>query len=80
MANEGRLTKPWLVAAWPGMGHVAVSAGYYLMAKLGMHLLTEFPAQELFDVELRRGQRRDHPHQPPAQQPVLRLERPARPS
>src|SRR3954454_16803024 len=50
MANEGRLTKPWLVAAWPGMGHVAVSAGYYLMAKLGMHLLAEFPAQELFDV------------------------------
>jgi hypothetical protein len=33
------------------MGHVAVSAGYYLMAKLGMHLLAELPAQELFDVE-----------------------------
>lgn len=51
MADEGKLTKPWLVAAWPGMGHVAVSAGYYLMAKLGMHLLTELPAQELFDVD-----------------------------
>jgi proteasome assembly chaperone (PAC2) family protein len=51
MPDEGRLTKPWLVAAWPGMGHVAVSAGYYLMAKLGMHLLADFPAQELFDVE-----------------------------
>jgi proteasome assembly chaperone (PAC2) family protein len=45
------LTKPWLVAVWPGMGHVAIGAGYYLMAKLGMHLLAEFSAQELFEVE-----------------------------
>ncbi len=51
MANEVRLNKPWLVAVWPGMGHVAISAGYYLVAKLGMHILTEFPAHELFDVE-----------------------------
>jgi proteasome assembly chaperone (PAC2) family protein len=51
MPDGERLNKPWLVAAWPGMGHVAVSAGYYLMAKLGMHLLAELPAQELFDVE-----------------------------
>ena len=27
------------------------SAGFYLMAKLGMHLLADFPAQELFDVD-----------------------------
>jgi proteasome assembly chaperone (PAC2) family protein len=33
------------------MGQVAISAGYYLMAKLGMHLMAEVPAQELFDVE-----------------------------
>ena len=33
------------------MGHVAISAGYYLMAKLGMHLLVEFRPDELFDVE-----------------------------
>src|SRR3974390_1049946 len=51
MAEEMKLNKPWLVAVWPGMGHVAVSAGYYLMAKLGMHLVAELPAQELFDVE-----------------------------
>jgi proteasome assembly chaperone (PAC2) family protein len=51
MPDEGRLKEPWLVAAWPGMGHVAVSAGYYLMAKPGMHLLAELPAQEQFDVE-----------------------------
>jgi uncharacterized protein len=51
MADELPLTKPWLVAVWPGMGHVAISAGYYLMAKLGMYTLAEFAAQGLFDVE-----------------------------
>jgi proteasome assembly chaperone (PAC2) family protein len=51
MATVIVLNKPWLVAVWPGMGHVAISAGYYLVAKLGMHILTEFPAHELFDVE-----------------------------
>ena len=51
MANEVKLNKPWLVAVWPGMGNVAITAGYYLMAKLGMHILAEFPAHELFDVD-----------------------------
>lgn len=51
MPDEPTLNKPWLVAVWPGMGHVAISAGYYLMAKLGMHLLAEFSATDLFDVE-----------------------------
>jgi proteasome assembly chaperone (PAC2) family protein len=51
MAKEIKLHNPWLIAVWPGMGHVAISAGYYLMAKLGMHILSEFPAHELFDVE-----------------------------
>jgi uncharacterized protein len=51
MPEELKINKPWLVAVWPGMGHVAISAGYYLMAKLGMHMLAEFAAQELFDVE-----------------------------
>ena len=51
MAGELKLNKPWLVAVWPGMGHVAISAGYYLVAKLGMHILAEFSAHELFDVE-----------------------------
>src|SRR5262249_47403509 len=38
--------------AWNGgMGQVAISAGYYLVTKLGMHILAEFSAQELFDVE-----------------------------
>jgi hypothetical protein len=51
MSDELKLNKPWLVAVWPGMGHVAISAGYYLMAKLEMHLLAEFSARELFDVD-----------------------------
>src|SRR5436853_2247782 len=51
MPEEPQLMQPWLVAVWPGMGHVAVSAGYYLMAKLGMHGLAEFSPRELFDVD-----------------------------
>jgi proteasome assembly chaperone (PAC2) family protein len=51
MAGEIKLNRPWLVAVWPGMGHVAISAGYFLVAKLGMHILAEFSAHELFDVE-----------------------------
>ena len=51
MNEQVKLNKPWMVAVWPGMGHVAMSAGYYLMAKLEMHLLAEFRALELFDVE-----------------------------
>ena len=51
MTDTTKLHHPWLVAVWPGMGQVAISAGYYLMAKLGMHLLAEFSARELFDVD-----------------------------
>lgn len=51
MPDNLKLNNPWLVAAWPGMGHVSISAGYYLMAKLGMHLLAEFSARDLFDVD-----------------------------
>jgi proteasome assembly chaperone (PAC2) family protein len=46
-----RLHDPWLVAVWPGMGTVAMGAGYYLMAKLGMHFWEELPARDLFDVD-----------------------------
>lgn len=51
MAVDEKLKDPWLLAVWPGMGGVAISAGYYLMAKLGMHLLVEFPATEFFEPE-----------------------------
>lgn len=46
-----KLNNPWLVAVWPGMGNVAVSAGYYLMAKMNMHLLAEFSPREHFELE-----------------------------
>jgi proteasome assembly chaperone (PAC2) family protein len=51
MPNEIQLNRPWLVAVWPGMGHVAVSAGFYLMAKLGMHQFAELSSHELFEVD-----------------------------
>jgi proteasome assembly chaperone (PAC2) family protein len=46
-----RLNHPWLVAVWPGMGHVALNAGVYLLAKLGMTTIAEFESNELFDVD-----------------------------
>ncbi len=51
MDNPKKLNDPLLVAVWPGMGNVAISAGYYLMAKLGMHLLAEFTVDDLFDID-----------------------------
>jgi proteasome assembly chaperone (PAC2) family protein len=51
MNDAIELRDPWLVAVWPGMGHVAMAAGYYLMSKLGMTALAELSARELFDVE-----------------------------
>jgi hypothetical protein len=41
----------WLVAAWPGMGNVAVTAAVYLLAKLEMHQVGEFTARDLFELE-----------------------------
>jgi len=52
MADQLKLNHPWLIAVWPGMGNVALSAGYYLLAKLEMHLIAEFEARDLFDVDL----------------------------
>ncbi|HEY8506418.1 MAG TPA: PAC2 family protein [Gemmataceae bacterium] len=51
MAEQLRLNHPWLVAAWPGMGNVALNAGVYLLAKLEMSSLAELEANELFDVD-----------------------------
>ncbi len=51
MAEDIKLNHPWLVAVWPGMGHVALNAGYYLLAKLEMHVIAELQAHELFDVD-----------------------------
>jgi proteasome assembly chaperone (PAC2) family protein len=51
MTNELQLKNPWFIAVWPGMGHVAVSAGFYLIAKLGMHLHREVSPEGIFDIE-----------------------------
>lgn len=45
------LKQPRLVAVWPGMGHVALNAGIYVLSKLSMTLVGEFAVHELFDVE-----------------------------
>lgn len=50
MRNK-QLNDPILIAAWPGMGHVAVSACYYLIAKLQMDVMAEYASSELFDVD-----------------------------
>jgi len=51
MAEPLKLNHPWLVAVWPGMGNVALTAGYYLLTKLGMHVIAEYEAGDLFDVD-----------------------------
>ena len=51
MTEKLQLHKPWLAAVWPGMGHVALNAGVYLLAKLGMSIIAEFEASDLFDVD-----------------------------
>jgi proteasome assembly chaperone (PAC2) family protein len=51
MADLPTLNHPWLIAVWPGMGNVALNAGIYLLAKLGMNMIAEYEANELFDVD-----------------------------
>jgi proteasome assembly chaperone (PAC2) family protein len=51
VADNLKLNHPWLVAVWPGMGHVALNAGIYLLSKLEMTAVAEFEANDLFDVE-----------------------------
>jgi proteasome assembly chaperone (PAC2) family protein len=51
MPENPKLTHPWLVAVWPGMGNVALNAGIYLLAKLDMSLLVELDVGDLFDVD-----------------------------
>jgi proteasome assembly chaperone (PAC2) family protein len=51
VAENLKLNHPWLVAVWPGMGHVALNAGIYLLSKLEMTAVAEFEANDLFDVE-----------------------------
>jgi uncharacterized protein len=58
VAEPNGLRDPWLVAAWPGMGNVAVSAAAYLIAKLGAGLVHEIPSAGVFDlnhIDVREG-------------------------
>src|SRR5687767_7971870 len=41
----------WLVAAWPGLGHVATTAAIYLLSKLRMQQVAEVKARDLFELE-----------------------------
>lgn len=50
-STPGPLKAPWLVAVWPGMGHVAINAGFYLAAKLEMRVVAEFSPKDMFDIE-----------------------------
>lgn len=51
MADDAKFHRPILVAVWPGMGHVAINAGVYLLAKLSMNLFAEFTEKDQFDIE-----------------------------
>ena len=51
MNEQLQLNHPWLVAVWPGMGHVALNAGLYLRSKLGMNSAMDLDSGETFDVE-----------------------------
>jgi proteasome assembly chaperone (PAC2) family protein len=51
MADNTKFRNPWLVAVWPGMGQVALTAGYYLMTKLEMEELAELPTHGSFDLD-----------------------------
>jgi proteasome assembly chaperone (PAC2) family protein len=51
VAEKLQLNHPWLVAVWPGMGHVALNAGVYLLAKLQMSAIAEFETGDLFDID-----------------------------
>jgi len=50
MAEMLPLRDPWLVAAWPGMGNVAVGAAAYMVQKLSATLIHELPSRDLFDL------------------------------
>ncbi len=45
-----QLRDPYLVAAWPGMGSVALAAASYLVSKLEAKTIEEVPPENYFDV------------------------------
>lgn len=47
---ESSTPAPWLIAAWPGMGNVAIIAAGYLVQQLGLEGVAELSASSHFDV------------------------------
>jgi proteasome assembly chaperone (PAC2) family protein len=59
-----RSSESSLIAVWPGIGQVALTAGYYLMSKLRMHEEKPLKTTDLFDldhVDVDRGLARASP-------------------
>lgn len=50
MTERGERPRPWMIAAWPGMGSVASLAAGYLVRELGMEESGEFPHRSHFDI------------------------------
>jgi predicted ATP-grasp superfamily ATP-dependent carboligase len=50
MAAATSKPSPWLIAAWPGMGNVAVIAAGYLVQQFQMKESGELPSRDHFDV------------------------------
>ena len=50
MANPQDRPEPWLIAAWPGMGNVAVIAAGYMVQQLSMSEAGELPSRDHFDI------------------------------
>ncbi len=51
MAKSTHKPSPWLIAAWPGMGNVAVIAAGYLVHHLKMKEAGELPPRNHFEVK-----------------------------
>jgi predicted ATP-grasp superfamily ATP-dependent carboligase len=51
MAEQKAHQPSQLLAVWPGMGHVALTAGFYLMSKLHMHEEAPLDTEDLFDLD-----------------------------
>lgn len=50
MAEPAQPTRRWLIAAWPGMGNVAVIAASHLLRALRMRPVDQLPPRGHFDV------------------------------
>lgn len=49
--SKSELKDPILIAAWPGMGNVALTACYYLISTLKMEFRAEYATGDLYDVD-----------------------------